>query len=228
MQTVVGDIPKGLIELGNKTIIDHLMERLSELEIEVSLITNQKFFAQYETWRETSNWDCKILNDGTENAEQRLGAVGDLQFAINQLALDEDVLLVGSDNLLGFSLTGLRESFEQDPVTHICTWKNGNMSDQTRRGVVKVGPGSKVVSFTEKPEKPDSPFAAAPLYVLPAATLRYVSDYLERGGNPDSPGYLFQHLVQKVPIKAWEIPGKLLDVGNPESYLQAQAFVERY
>ncbi len=203
------------------------MERLAELSLETTLVTNDKYFDQYLSWKNQSQQSCQILNDGTTTPEERLGAIGDLCLAIKKTSLDEDILLVGSDNFLGFSLQPLIDSFCAEPITHVCIWQNDDMDDQRRRGVVKIDQDSKVVSFQEKPKEPKSPFAAAPLYILPADALELVSTYLDEGGNPDSPGYLFEHLCNLLPMKAWQIPGHILDVGNPDSYQKALEYTQR-
>ena len=45
------------------------------------------------------------MDDGTDTNETRLGAVKDIQFAIDKLGLDYDMLVIAGDNVLDFSLT---------------------------------------------------------------------------------------------------------------------------
>ena len=45
-----------------------------------------------------------VVDDGTESNETRLGAVKDVQFTTEKLNLDDDTLVIASDNVLDFSL----------------------------------------------------------------------------------------------------------------------------
>ena len=123
--------------------------------------------------------------------------------------------------LLTFSLSGLLESFHRYGDVHLAVWENADADDQKRRGVVTVSDDRRVLSFAEKPTQPQSALAAAPIYILPQGHRRTPRDYLDAGGNPDAPGHLMAHLVERVPMRAWPVPGEILDVGNPESYAKA-------
>ncbi len=48
-----------------------------------------------------------VLDDGTDSNDNRLGAVKDIQFAIESLDIQDDILAVAGDNILDFSLTNL-------------------------------------------------------------------------------------------------------------------------
>ena len=46
----------------------------------------------------------RVLNDRTLSNETRLGAIGDLGFAIRKCNLDTDILMLASDNLFDSGL----------------------------------------------------------------------------------------------------------------------------
>jgi glucose-1-phosphate thymidylyltransferase len=221
MQSVVGDVPKALIPLGGRTILDCLLARLDELDVESVLVTNQKFHAAFLEWRQAAERELVILNDGTRHVDERLGAVGDIRFALSYLGVDDDLLVVAADNLFDFSLRPLHAAFETDRAVHLAVWHNPDLADQRRRGVVELGEDGWVTSFREKPEAPRSHLAAAPLYLLPGELLDEPDRYLAAGGNPDAPGYLMEYLAERHRVRAWRIPGEILDVGNPQSYAAA-------
>lgn len=54
---------------------------------EIIIVTNNKFASQFEEWVDAANYDIKftVVNDGTLTNETRLGAIGDIQFVIEQL-----------------------------------------------------------------------------------------------------------------------------------------------
>lgn len=220
MASIIGDRPKALVEIGGRTILDRLLDDVSAMGLEATIVTNDRFHAQFAAWQASGGREVTLLNDGSTHVGDRLGAIGDIAFAIRRGALEDDLLVLAADNLLAFSLGSLLESFATHPELHLAVWRNRDLEDQKRRGVVEID-GDRVVAFREKPARPTSPYAAAPIYLLPERLVAEPENYLRAGGNPDAPGYLMEHLVERVPVRAWHVPGQVLDVGNPDSYARA-------
>jgi len=221
MQAVTGDVPKALIPIAGSTVLDLLLARIDELEVPSVLITNRRFHPQFLDWRTRSGRRIAILDDGSETVEQRLGAVGDIQFALERIGSHEDLLIVAADNLLEFSLRPMVEAFRAHGQGQLAVWRNPDLTDQRRRGVVEVDGEGRVTRFTEKPRRPAGHLAAAPIYLLPAALLEEPGRYLAAGGNPDAPGHLMADLARRHRFRAFHLPGPIIDIGNPESYAAA-------
>ena len=100
------NFPKPLLEVQGKTILDWLIEdiKTSNLVDEYVVISNHKFAHHFEKWAADKK-KVTVVDDGTSSNETRLGAVKDIQFAIEKLGLDDDMLVIAGDNLLDFSLT---------------------------------------------------------------------------------------------------------------------------
>jgi len=224
MASFIGDRPKALVEIGGRTLLDRLLDDVSALGLETTIVTNDRHHTQFAAWQASAAREVTLLNDGSTHAGDRLGAIGDMAFAIRHGALQDDLLVLAADNLLSFSLASLVDSFRTHAELHLAVWHNVDREDQKRRGVVEIE-GHRVVAFREKPENPSSAYAAAPIYLLPERLVDEPENYLRGGGNPDAPGHLMEHLVGRFPARAWHIPGQVLDVGNPESYaLALEAF----
>lgn len=221
MQAVTGDIPKALIRLGDQTILDLLMQRLDPLDIRCTLITNHKYYDQFVRWQRATNVTMTIVSNGTEHVDERLGAIGDICFALEKGQLDDDLLIVAADTLFNFPLQGLVQTFQSDRCGVVAVRHNNDLIDLRRRGVVEADSNGRITGFTEKPDQPASHLAATPLYILPREMLTEPARYLAAGGNPDAPGYLIEYLVAHHSMKAWQIPGEITDVGNPDSYSAA-------
>jgi glucose-1-phosphate thymidylyltransferase len=194
------------------------MEQLAPLDLPVCLVSNSRYHAQFLAWQVKSGWSVDILNDGSTEPANRLGAIGDLAFVIKQLNLNDDLLLLAADNLIGFSLRGLLKAFRDRPWPHIAVRENPDREDQKRRGVVTLDENLRVTSFVEKPAVPLSNLAAVPIYLLPASSLAYLDEYLASGFNNDAPGHYMSYLVNRLPVYGWPVPGDIYDVGNPVSY----------
>ena len=221
MATITGDLPKALIPVGGRTILDRLVERLVEIDASITLITNEKYHPQFIDWQSRSQRAMTLLNNGSRHVDERLGAVGDICFALRASQEAEDLLIVAADNLFEFPLAPMVEAFDTNRQIQLAVWRNDDPEDQCRRGVVTVDAQGQVTGFTEKPAQPGSNLAAAPLYILPKELLGEPARYLEGGGNPDAPGFLMEYLVARHGARAWRIPGSMLDVGNPDSYRRA-------
>ena len=100
------NFPKPLLKVGGKTILDWLVDDIDEAGLvdEYIVISNHKFAHHFLDWASTKRQRITVVDDGTSSNETRLGAVFDIQFAIEKLALDDDMLVIAGDNLLDFSL----------------------------------------------------------------------------------------------------------------------------
>ena len=121
------NFPKPLLEVNGKTILDWLIEDIGSLADEFIAVTNHKFARHFETWAQERK--IRVVDDGTSSNETRLGAVRDIQFAIEKAALDDDLLIIAGDNLLDFSLgCGNRVSSPSAKTTASSPWRKSPQS----------------------------------------------------------------------------------------------------
>ena len=101
------NFPKPLLTVGDKTILDWLVDDIDEsgLVDEYIVISNHKYACHFDEWAKTKKQKVTVVDDGTLSNETRLGAVKDIQFAIDNLTIDDDMLVIAGDNVLDFSLT---------------------------------------------------------------------------------------------------------------------------
>ena len=78
------NFPKPLLKVGEKSILDWLIDDMDQTGLvdEYIIISNHKFASIFEDW---SKGRYTIVDDGTSSNETRLGAVKEIQFAIEQL-----------------------------------------------------------------------------------------------------------------------------------------------
>ena len=101
------NFPKPLLKVREKTILDWLVDDIdgAGLVDEYVVISNHKFAHHFEDWAKTKTQKITVVDDNTSSNETRLGAVKDIQFAIDTLSIDDDMLVIAGDNVLDFSLT---------------------------------------------------------------------------------------------------------------------------
>jgi len=224
------NFPKPLLTVARKEIMTRLIEKIEETNIdEISIITNARFYSIFESWKgnQNSRIPIHIINDLTTSNETRLGAVGDLNYAINKGSIDDDLLVIPGDNIFDFSFNTLIEFFiqKQAPVIAVSDMKNKDAIKKRYSSVVLDGKG-KVISFEEKPENPKSTLTCPAFFILPRDHLELVSEYLYQGHNPDAPGHFLQWLCSAMPVYGLLLQEKRYDIGNIESYNEANKLFE--
>ena len=225
------NFPKPLLEVGGKTILDHLVDQIkiiSDID-RIYVVTNRRFFGHFADWAcenkaIQAGLETEILDDGTTSNDNRLGAVGDIQFAIEACAIADDILVLAADNILLFSLQKLVDTFNSNPVSHVAVRHNPDYDDRKRRGNVQLDKDNRVLRFIEKPDRPISEWSASPVYIYPASILPRFEEYIASGGNPDAPGHFVAWLHTCETVYGYDIEGGVLDIGNRESLAKARAF----
>lgn len=225
-------LPKGLLPLGGRPLLDHLVDRVAETERveELHLVTNRRFVERFRSWRRgrALPFPVTVIDDGTSRPDERLGAVGDLALAVESADPDGPMLVAGSDNVFDFPLRGLLERFAERPgadavVTVVAEDDPVRLESS---GVPEVDGAGRVVAFHEKPDDPPAPALAPPLYLFGREVLGDVPRYLGEGRDPDAPGHFLEWLVRRRSVHAWEAPGRRHDVGTPERYAAARRLLE--
>lgn len=225
------DTPKPLLPVqGERTILNLLVARLEVLEdiTEILIVTNDRFFGAFEQWRQEyqGRKPIRILNDGTTSPEKRLGAIGDIQFVLEREQVEDDLLVLAGDNVLGFGLEGYLDYFFKMNTDCILVRTVNDPAELRRIGVAELDAQMRVVSLEEKPQQPRSNIGVFALYIYKRSTLPLFSRYLAEGGNPDAPTYFPEWLHSRRELRAYYTDGTIEDVGTPEAYEQMRAKLE--
>ena len=118
------NFPKALLEVGGKPIINYVIDEVNSLEEvdEIYLVTNNKYTPHFQEWANKLNnvKPITVYNDMTTTNENRLGAIGDIQFTIEQAKVDDDVLIIATDNLFTFKLRDFVDFQKQHGTSAIC------------------------------------------------------------------------------------------------------------
>lgn len=225
------DRPKPLLEVAGKTILDYItekMDRVKEID-EIIIVTNDKFAGHFEDWSKEASYSKKltVVNDGTLTNETRLGAIGDIQYVIEQLGIKDDLMVLAGDNLFDFELTDYVSFYERMDTNCIATYAEDNMEQLKRNGIAEIDENQKVIGFEEKPAEPKSKYCVPTLYILKEETLPLIKQYLDEGNNPDAPGQVIPYLLQHTEVYAYVFEEKRYDIGTLESYERAQRIFQR-
>ena len=163
-----------------------------------------------------------VLDDGTSTNETRLGAVRDIQFAVEQLGLDDDLLVIAGDNLLDFSLVRFIKYAREKGTTCIMRYYEPAVEKLRKTGVATVDENDLVLSMVEKPADPQSHWCCPPFYFYRRSDVPLVKVGIDNGCGVDAPGSFIAWLSGVTPVHAWEMPGHRYDIGNLASYEEVQ------
>ena len=218
------NFPKPLLEVRGKTILDWLIDDMDSAGMvdEYVVISNHRYAAHFEKWAADKKQKITVLDDGTSTNETRLGAVRDIQFAIDTLQLDDDMLVIAGDNLLDFSLTEFIAYANRKKTSCMMCFYEADRERLTHFGNVSKDKNDRITKMVEKPKDPPSHWCATPFYYYTRADIRLVEKGIASGCGTDAPGSYMAWLSQQTAVHAMEMPGKRYDIGNLESYQQVQ------
>lgn len=216
------DRPKPLLEVSEKTILDYIvekMEKVNEID-EVVIVTNHKFTTHFGEWAKEAFYTKKltVVNDGTMTNKTRLGSIGDIQFVIEHLNIEDDLMILSGDNLFDFELTDFATYFKQVGTDCITAYHEDNDAQLKRSGIVELDEKAKILSFEEKSEEPKSSYCVPAFYLYKKETLPLFKQYLSDGHSPVAPGNFVPFLIEQKEVHAYLLEGKRYDIETVESY----------
>jgi glucose-1-phosphate thymidylyltransferase len=225
---------KPLLVVAGKPIIEWVVDNLQgipDLET-IYVVTNDKFTADFQAWAERyrnqhPQFKFKIVNDGSKSDQDKLGAIGDINFVITRESLIESsLIIVAGDNLFTESLEEFVACAKGSEAT-VGVYDVGDREAIKKYGNVLINDDRIITHLEEKPQEPRGTLAAIALYYYSPAVLSLLARYLAAGNNPDQPGRFVQWLYTRKPVKTYQVAGKWLDIGSKETLENADQMLGR-
>ena len=219
--------PKPLLKVAGVPIVEHILKKLETQEKidEIFIVTNNKFYGHFNVWLMDFNASkkVKIINDGTVSNEDRLGAVGDINYVLKEEHINDDLLVIAGDNLFGFSLSHFINQFniKKNSIVALHDLKDKDKVKNKFGVAILNQDSSQVIDFEEKPSEPKSTLAATACYVFHKEDLKLVERAVERG-KADNPGDLVKFLVKESEVQGYVFEDHWFDVGSIECLKQAE------
>ena len=219
--------PKPLLKIAEKPIIEHLIRRLERLEPidKICIVTNDKFENNFKEWLNNFNSEkpINILNDGTRSNETRLGAFGDVHYAITAKNIDSDVLVIAGDNLFELELEEVIRFFKKRNSNVIVLHDVKDFELAKNYGIVELS-DTKVINFEEKPSSPKTTLASTGIYLFPKKTISLINKYVAQGNNLDKTGSFIEWLHKRDTVHSYITDKKWYDIGNLEQLEKANKY----
>ncbi|MEM3403439.1 MAG: nucleotidyltransferase family protein [Nitrososphaeria archaeon] len=218
------DRPKSLLTVSGKPIIDYIIEKLDAIGLkDVTLSTNKKFESDFRRWLNRSGRDnIRLEVEESRSEKEKLGAIKALSILTS--GIQEDCMVIAGDNLFTSDLKGFLEAFNElrSPIVGLYDIKRVDLAKNF--ATVIIDDSNRIVSFVEKPERPETTLIGACLYILPNRILPRLREYLNGHLDKDAPGRFIEWLSKREPVYGYVLGGKWWDIGTTKSYKEACEF----
>ena len=221
------DTPKPLVKVAGVPILEHILNQIYRLPgvSEIIVVSNNRFFPNFEEWLLSfdSKVPIKLLNDGSNSNDDRLGALGDIEFAVKKIGINEEVLVIAGDNLFEFSLSNLHLFFRQKKSSVVALY---DLKDKSllagKFGVAQIDENSRIVGFEEKPQSPKSTLASTACYFFTKEDLASLSVCMSEQKKPDNLGDFVRWLSLRKNVYGFAFSEKWFDIGSHEQLKDAE------
>ncbi len=224
---ITRDVPKALLEIGGRPMLDWFFDNMaaSGRFDGAYLVSNSRYYPAFLDWAEKAavrhpELPVKVLDDGTGNEQERLGAVGDIAFAIEKAKIDDDIMVAASDNFITFGLDGFLSAFEETGRDTLLAWHMPDAEDRKNMAIAVLDANGNIMDLEEKPQEPKTDIAIYAIYLYRRDTLPLFREFLDTGANGDSPGRFPAWLYKRKEMRVWFYPGECIDIGT-KAHLEA-------
>ena len=225
------NFPKPLLKVGEKTILNWLLDDVDQFEevSEIVVISNHKFIGHFKEWESLQKFTKKltVLDDGSTDNDNRLGAVKDLIFAQEKLNIQDDLLVLAGDNVLDFSLKEFVDFVLEKKTSCVMCHEENRIEKQQKTAIIVKDEKDLIVSYEEKPKVPKGNLAVPPFYYYLRSDADRMNEAIASGCSADAPGSFAAWLSTKSDVHAWDMTGKRYDIGDLKSYELAQKLFKK-
>lgn len=194
------DTAKALIEYKGKPLLTHIVEKIPH-NIDILVVTNRKFEMDFRCWRENIDRKVGIGVEDVWTEKQKKGALGSLTFGIQQENINEDLLVLASDNYFEFDLSQFVAAYGGKNAL-VAVHDVGDKKRASQFGVVEVKKG-RIVKCEEKPAHPKTSLIGIACYLLPPRLFPILSRYHHEHPEIDQLGHFITYLVRYDTVDAY-------------------------
>lgn len=247
-----GEVAKTLlpitVEGKTQPILYFILDKINQIQTvkdisEIIVVTNAKYYNQIKEackeWkvnnpRKNGELLFTILNDGSKNKSEAIGANMDMNLANRYISpnSEEHILVMASDNYFDFDLDDFLIYGQYKEIMHgpsnLVVSKVYPDSDREfiakNFGILNLGAENHILSLDEKPgiENCKSNNVSLALYLFNRHDFALLDHYLtlkqDNKKERDSLGYFINYLVQNAKSFTFPHLGTFYDIGTPDEY----------
>ena len=227
---------KPLLEVAGKPMIEWVLDNLAPIpELEtVYVVTNSRFVKDFQTWADAygrkrkAQLEIKIINDGSTDDSDKLGAIGDICLVAGREDLARNnLIVVAGDNLFSEPLLEFARA-AKDSEAMLATYDVGDLEEIKKYSSITTDAAGVVTLFEEKPAEPKNTIAGIALYYFSREVVPLFTTYVAAGNNPDQPGRFIQWLYPRKPVKTYQVKGTWFDIGSKETLEEANEIFAQF
>ncbi len=214
-------IPKPLLPVSGKPIIDHILDHVKNLNFEKIIIsTNSKFSDQFKYYIDThpSYNNIELIIEPTSSESEKFGAVKGIEYVLDTLNINSDFMVIAGDNFFDFDLYPSFEKFSLINKSVIGLYDIKSVEEAKRFGVVKIDSDGKILNITEKPENPESTLISMGVYLFKKEIKKFLEEYVKSSKNKDTLGTFISWLLKKTELYGVKYEGTWVDIGSIDAY----------
>ncbi len=224
--------PKSLLPIVGKPIVHYIIEKLEGIARidRIYLSTNQKFEPHFNNYiKLIDGFDkLEVVTEDSTTEENKLGAIGALNYLLDLKEIDDDLIIIAGDNLFDFCIRDMINDSEKTGLLTIGCYDCGDKSIvKNKFGCISLGEKNLITGFVEKPDYPETSIISTGIYVIPKDSLKYLKEYKAEKNNLDAPGFFMQWLIKKCEVNGYIFTGNWFDIGHFDQSNEAIKFFEK-
>src|ERR1043165_4181433 len=202
--------PKPLLPVAGRPMIEYVLDNLAPIGglERIYVVTNARF-------------EFTIVNDGSTDDSNKLGAIGDLHLVLTRERVDDDIIVVAGDNLFSQPLSDFGRYCREKSAPVLAVYDVGDLEEVKKYNSITMDGDGRITFFEEKPKNPASTVTGIALYFYPKSALTLLHQYIAEGNNPDQPGRLVQWLYPRLPVYTWKVHDLWYHIGSKETLEEA-------
>ena len=213
LRPLTNNIPKCLVPINGRPLLEIWLERLAEAGIGPVLINTHYLAEQVEAFIESSPYRSHVT---LVHEHELLGTAGTLIANVDFLQ-GEDGLLIHADNYCLADFSAFMQAHRQRPSDCGMTMMTFRTNTPSSCGIVELDERGVAVGFHEKVAAPPGNLANGAVYILSKDFLNRLA--AEFCNAVDFSTEILQQCVGL--IFTYETKGVFLDIGTPEAYAKA-------
>jgi mannose-1-phosphate guanylyltransferase len=212
LRPITNDIPKCMVKIKGKALIDIWLETLTDAGVRSFLINTHYLSAQVEEHLNNGNFKSQI---SLVNEKRLLGTAGTIR-ANSSYCLKQDILLVHADNYCTADFKEFIGVHQKRPKSCLMTLMSFRTNNPESCGILEVDENEIVHGFYEKITNPPGNLANGAVYILSPSVI----DWIIKEQVSDFSCEVIPYFLGK--IYNFENLKIHIDIGTPETYALAQ------
>src|SRR5438094_2781993 len=148
--------PKPLLPVAGKPMIEYVLDNLAPIGglDRIYVVTNAKFAGHFQKWADNyrtskAKLDFTIVNDGSTDDSNKLGAIGDLHLVLTREKVDDDVIVVAGDNLFSEELSDFGRFCREKNAPVLAVYDAGSLEEVKKYNSINIDKEGRITFFEE-------------------------------------------------------------------------------